>query len=68
MAETQVLLTDLIIGESPRWPDGRSWFCNRGAREIIAADLGGGREVIAIDPVRSSRSRPPLRRGLAVRT
>jgi hypothetical protein len=24
------LLTGLVIGESPRWPDGRLWFANCG--------------------------------------
>jgi hypothetical protein len=27
---TKVLLTDLVIGESPRWHDGRLWFCHWG--------------------------------------
>jgi sugar lactone lactonase YvrE len=50
MTDTRVLLTDLIIGESPRWHDGRLWFCHWGAGEIVAVDLDGNREVIALDP------------------
>jgi sugar lactone lactonase YvrE len=50
MTDIRVLLTDLIIGESPRWHDRRLWFCHWGAGEIIAVDLDGNREVIALDP------------------
>jgi sugar lactone lactonase YvrE len=50
MSESRVLLDDLIIGESPRWHDGRLWFCNWGAGELIAVDAGGKSEVIALDP------------------
>ena len=28
MSEPKVLLTDLGIPESPRWREGRLWFCN----------------------------------------
>src|SRR5438093_4150120 len=50
MPELKALLTDLGVGESPRWHDGRLWFANWGAREIVAADLQGNREVIARGP------------------
>lgn len=43
----QILLTGLGIGESPRWHDGRLWFCNWGMQEVIAVDLTGKSEVIA---------------------
>ena len=46
MAEPRTLLTDVVFGESPRWHDGRLWFSDWGAREVVAADLAGGREVI----------------------
>jgi sugar lactone lactonase YvrE len=50
MSETRVLLTDLVIGESPRWHDGRLWFANWGAEEIVAVDLDGNAEVVAKGP------------------
>jgi len=42
----QVLMTGLAFGESPRWHDGRLWFSNWGAQEIIAVDLKGKSEVV----------------------
>jgi sugar lactone lactonase YvrE len=50
MLEPKVLLTGLAVGESPRWHDGRLWFGNWGAQEIIAVDLEGNREVMARVP------------------
>src|SRR5262249_6810359 len=44
--EMKTLLTGLAMGESPRWHDGRLWFSDWGAQEIIASDLEGNREVI----------------------
>jgi len=44
-AEARVLLTGLAIGESPRWHEGRLWFCNWGAQEIVAVDPVGASEV-----------------------
>jgi sugar lactone lactonase YvrE len=44
------LLTGLVIGESPRWHEGRLWFANWGAGEIIAVDLDGNAEVVAPGP------------------
>ena len=38
-AELRILLSGLAIGESPRWHEGRLWFCNWGTQEIVAADL-----------------------------
>jgi len=48
--EAQLLLSDLVIGESPRWHDGRLWFANWGAEEIVAVDLDGHAEVVAKGP------------------
>jgi sugar lactone lactonase YvrE len=48
--EAQLLLSDLVIGESPRWHDGRLWFANWGAEEIVAVDLDGNAEVVAKGP------------------
>src|SRR5262245_17501196 len=41
----EVLLTGLAMGESPRWHEGRLWFSDWGAQEIIAVDLSGKSEV-----------------------
>jgi len=46
MPEMKTLLTGLAMGESPRWHDGRLWLSDWGAREIIATDLEGNREVV----------------------
>ena len=50
MAEPQTLITGIAFGESPRWHDGRLWFADWGAQELIAIDLAGTREVIAKVP------------------
>src|SRR5215472_6498728 len=42
----QTLLTNLAMGESPRWHEGRLWFSDWGAQEIIAVDLDGNRDVV----------------------
>src|SRR5262249_6190088 len=43
----RVLMTGIAFGESPRWHDGRLWFCDWSAEEIIALDPDGGSEVVA---------------------
>jgi sugar lactone lactonase YvrE len=48
--DAQVLLEDLVIGESPRWHEGRLWFAHWGTREIVAVDLDGNREVVGHGP------------------
>jgi sugar lactone lactonase YvrE len=48
--EPRVLLSGLSVGESPRWHDGRLWFANWGAQEIVAVDLQGNSEVISRIP------------------
>ena len=50
MSKPHVLMTGLVIGESPRWHDGRLWFANWGAQEIIAVDGTGGSELMARVP------------------
>lgn len=45
--QPRVLLTGLGFGESPRWHDGRLWFCNWGKQEVIAVDGEGRSEVMA---------------------
>ena len=39
-----------MIGESPRWHEGRLWFANWGAEEIVAVDTDGNAEVAAKGP------------------
>lgn len=56
MPELQVLMTDLLIGESPRWHAGRLWFCHWGAHEIIAVDPDGNSELVTCDPEISPHS------------
>jgi sugar lactone lactonase YvrE len=43
--QLQTLLTGVAMGESPRWHEGRLWFSDWGAQEIIAVDLDGKGEV-----------------------
>jgi sugar lactone lactonase YvrE len=38
------LTSDIALGESPRWHDGRLWFSDWGALEVVAVDLEGTRE------------------------
>jgi sugar lactone lactonase YvrE len=46
MSEPKVLLTDLGIPESPRWHEGRLWFCNWIERQVVAVSLDGTAEVM----------------------
>lgn len=50
MAEQHILLTGLGLVESPRWHDGRLWFSDWLAGEVIAVDLDGMSEVISPVP------------------
>jgi sugar lactone lactonase YvrE len=47
MVEQRVLMSGIAFGESPRWHDGRLWFSDWAAQEIIALDLDGASEVVA---------------------
>jgi sugar lactone lactonase YvrE len=47
MADVRTLMSGLAVGESPRWHDGRLWFANWGAQEVVAVDLAGNSEVVA---------------------
>jgi sugar lactone lactonase YvrE len=53
--EATPLLTGLVIGESPRWHEGRLWFAHWGTEEIVAVDLEGNAEVV----VKGVRATPP---------
>lgn len=46
MSEVRNLLSDIVFGESPRWHEGRLWFSDWGAGEVVAVDLAGSREVV----------------------
>ena len=46
MSEPKVLLTGLGIPESPRWHEGRLWFCNWIERQVVAVSMGGEAEVM----------------------
>jgi sugar lactone lactonase YvrE len=51
MAEPRVLLSGLGIPESPRWHEGRLWFCNWIDRQVVAVGLDGMAEVMLVrDP------------------
>src|SRR5262245_3228586 len=50
MLEAKPLLTGLVIGESPRWHEGRLWFGHWGAGEIVALDLEGRSEIVGEGP------------------
>lgn len=49
----QTLLKDIAFGESPRWHDGRLWFADWLAHEIIAVDTEGKSEVVIRVPFSS---------------
>jgi sugar lactone lactonase YvrE len=46
MPEPEVLLSGLGIPESPRWHEGRLWFCNWIDRQVVAVDQDGQAEVV----------------------
>jgi sugar lactone lactonase YvrE len=51
MPEPTVLLSGLGIPESPRWHEGRLWFCNWIDRQVVAVDTDGQAEVMVVrDP------------------
>jgi sugar lactone lactonase YvrE len=46
MGEVREVLADVAFGESPRWHDGRLWFSDWAAEEVVAVDPDGVRETI----------------------
>jgi sugar lactone lactonase YvrE len=48
--ELTTLMDGIAFGESPRWHDGRLWFCDWAAETLIALSLDGSHEVIAHVP------------------
>ena len=51
VAELTAVMTGLVVGESPRWHNGRLWLANWGAGEVLAVDDQGRGEVMARVPV-----------------
>ena len=47
---TNVLLDGLAFAEGPRWHEGRLWFSDMHAHEVVAVDLEGKRESIVTVP------------------
>jgi sugar lactone lactonase YvrE len=45
-----VLMEGISFGESPRWRDGRLWFSDWGAHQVITLDPRGGHEVVLSVP------------------
>jgi sugar lactone lactonase YvrE len=45
-----VLMEGIVFGESPRWHDGRVWFSDWGAHQVIALDPDGSHEVMVSVP------------------
>ena len=43
----QVLMEGVVFGESPRWHDGRLWFSDWGAQQVIALAPEGRHEMVA---------------------
>ncbi len=46
MSEPKILLSGLGMPESPRWHEGRLWFCNWIDRQVMAVDMDGEAEVV----------------------
>jgi sugar lactone lactonase YvrE len=46
MPEPDVVLSGLGIPESPRWHEGRLWFCNWIDRQVVAVGMDGTAEVM----------------------
>ena len=45
-----VLMEGIVFGESPRWHEGRVWFSDWGAHQVVALDPDGGHEVVVSVP------------------
>ena len=44
---TDIFATGIVMGESPRWHDGRFWMCDWMAGEVLVFDADANREVVA---------------------
>jgi sugar lactone lactonase YvrE len=47
IGEPKILMEGIGLGESPRWHEGRLWFSDWVAHEVIGLDPSGGHEVMA---------------------
>lgn len=50
MSKPEILLEGIVFGESPRWHDGRLWFSDWGANQVIALGADHRPEVIVQIP------------------
>lgn len=50
MSAAEVLMEGIVFGESPRWHDGRLWFSDWGANQVIVLGTDGSHEVVATVP------------------
>ena len=54
MRTLKVLLDGLAFPEGPRWHDGKFFFSDMHAHQVVATDMAGKREVICEVPNRPS--------------
>lgn len=54
MSELKVLIDNLTFAEGPRWHDGKLWFSDFYAYEVVTADESGNRETIVRVPEQPS--------------
>jgi sugar lactone lactonase YvrE len=54
MTQLRTVLDGLAFPEGPRWHDGRLWFSDMHAHEVVAVDMDGNRETICEVPTRPS--------------
>lgn len=47
MGAAEILMEGVVFGESPRWHDGRLWFSDWGANQVIALGADRSHEVVA---------------------
>jgi sugar lactone lactonase YvrE len=50
MDAPEVLMEGIVFGESPRWHDGRLWFSDWGAHQVIRLNGDASHEVVATVP------------------
>jgi sugar lactone lactonase YvrE len=50
VSAAEILMEGIVFGESPRWHDGRIWFSDWGANQVIALNADGSHEVVATVP------------------
>ena len=47
MPEPRTIRAGIVLGESPRWHDGRIWYADWGTQEVVAVDAEGEAETVA---------------------